>query len=190
MDSQLKRRERNTKISTGKSKATLIALVLTLTMAITLVAVPLATAHDPPWTIISYAYIVATPDPVGVGQRLAIVMWVDTPLPSAVIPNDIRRHDYKLTITAPDETTEVMTWDVVEDTTSIQYVSYTPTQVGTYTLLFEYPEQIYTWSGSYNNDVFTEASATTHVTVQEEQLPEARTSYPLPTEYWTRPIEG
>jgi len=190
LDSQLKRRERNTKISTGKSKATLIALVLTLTMAITLVAVPLATAHDPPWTIISYAYIVATPDPVGVGQRLAIVMWVDTPLPSAVIPNDIRRHDYKLTITAPDETTEVMTWDVVEDTTSIQYVSYTPTQVGTYTLLFEYPEQIYTWSGSYNNDVFTEASATTHVTVQEEQLPEARTSYPLPTEYWTRPIEG
>jgi outer membrane protein assembly factor BamB len=159
-------------------------------MAITLVAVPLATAHTPPWTIISYAYIVAVPDPVGVGQKVSIVMWVDTPLPSAVVTNDIRRHDYKLTITAPDDTEEVQEWDVVEDTTSIQYWSYTPDQVGEYTLLFEYPEQTYTWSGTYQNDVFTEASATTTITVQEEQLPEATLSYPLPTEYWTRPIEG
>ena len=178
------------KIQTKKSTITLIALVLTLTMAITLVALPLATAHDPPWKIISYAYIVAAPNPVGVSQKVSIVMWVDTPLPSAVVTNDIRRHDYKLTITAPDDSKEVMEWDVVEDTTSIQYTSYTPAQVGTYTLLFEYPEQTYTWSGDYQNDVFTAASATTHFLVQEEALPEARTSYPLPTEYWTRPIEG
>jgi outer membrane protein assembly factor BamB len=178
------------KFSTRNSKTTLIALVLTLTMAITLVAVPLASAHTPPWTIISYAYIVAAPDPVGVGQKVSIVMWVDTPMPSAVVTNDIRRHDYKLTITAPDGDEEVQEWDVVQDTTSIQYLSYTPDQAGEYTLLFEYPEQTYTWSGTYQNDVFTEASATTTFTVQEEQLPEATASYPLPTEYWTRPIEG
>jgi hypothetical protein len=178
------------KISTRKSTTALIALVLTLTMTIPLVATPLANAHAPAWTIISYAYIVASPDPVGVGQRVSIVMWVDTPMPSAVVTNDIRRHGYKLTITAPDESTEVKEYDIVWDTTSIQYTSWTPDQVGTYTLLFEYPGQTYTWSGAYQNDVFTAASAKTTLTVQEEQLNAPTLSYPLPTEYWTRPIEG
>ena len=177
-------------VSRRKAIATAISLCLMLTMAITLVAIPLAKAHDPPWKIISYAYIMASPNPVGVGQRVAIVMWIDTPLPGALVTNDIRRHDYKLTITAPDATTEVMNWDVIADTTSIQYVSWTPTQVGEYTLLFEYPEQTYTWAGDYQNDIFAAASKTTTLTVQEEPLPEAKTSYPLPTEYWTRPIEG
>jgi hypothetical protein len=118
-------------------------------------------------------------------------MWVDRPLPSAhVSRNDIRRHDYKLTITDPDGDTEVMEWPIVWDTTSIQYTTYTPSKVGTYTLLFEYAGQEYTWSGSYQGDIFLPASKTTTFTVQEEQLPEAITSFPLPTEYWTRPIEG
>ena len=177
------------KILTRKS-AYIIALVLMLTIAITPVAVPLTNAHDPRWKIVSYAYIVPTPDPVGVGQRVSIVMWVDTPMPSAVVTNDIRRHDYKLTITAPDGNKKVMNWPVVTDTTSIQYTSWTPDMIGTYTLLFEYPEQTYTWSGAYQNDVFTAASAQTTLTVQQEQLNAPTLSYPLPTEYWTRPIEG
>ncbi len=171
-------------------KKTTIALLLMMTIAFTLIVTPSASGHVPPWRIISYAYIMASPNPVGVGQRVAIVMWVDTPLPGALVTNDIRRHDYKLTITAPDDTTEVMTWDMIQDPTSIQYVTWTPSQVGTYTLLFEYPEQTYTWSGQYQNDIFTAASKTTTIVVQEEPLPEAKTSYPLPTEYWTRPIEG
>jgi len=167
-----------------------ITLILTLTFAATLVALPAANAHTPPWTIISYPYIVPAPNPVGVGQRVSIVMWIDTPMPGAAVTNDIRRHDYKLTITKPDGTKETMNWPIVYDSTSIQYVSYTPDQIGTYTLLFEYAEQTYTWSGAYQNDVFTAASKTVTLNVQEEQLPAAITSYPLPTDYWTRPIEG
>mgnify|MGYP005851756385 CR=1 FL=1 len=177
-------------IARNKTKVTLIALFLMSSMVFAIVAIPTVNAHTPPWKIISYAYIVAAPDPVGVGQRIAIVMWVDTPLPGALVTNDIRRHDYKLTITRPDGRTEVQKWDVVWDTTSIQYFSYTPNQVGEYHLLFEYPEQTYTWAGDYNGDVFTAASATATFTVQEDPLPEPTLSYPLPTEYWTRPIEG
>jgi hypothetical protein len=117
-------------------------------------------------------------------------MWIDYPLPSANVNNEVRRHDYTLTITDPDGSVETEHWDVVQDTTSIQYYQYTPSKVGVYTLLFEYEGQTYTWSGSYQNDTFTPASKTTTFTVQEEQLPEPTTSYPLPTEYWTRPIEG
>jgi hypothetical protein len=161
-------------------------------MIISLVALPAANAHDPKWNIPSFAYIVAQPDPVGVNQPVKIYMWVDTPMPNAAATNDIRRHDYKLTITAPDETTEVEEWPIVEDTTGVQYYSYTPSQTGTYTFKFDYLGQTYTWSGigNYQNDTFLPASKTTTVTVQEEALEEPVLSYPLPTEYWTRPIEG
>ena len=39
-------------------------------------------------------------------------------------------------------------------------------------------------------DVFTAANATFELTVQQEPIPAPKESYPLPTEYWTRPIEG
>jgi outer membrane protein assembly factor BamB len=111
-------------------------------------------------------------------------------MPSAAVTNDIRRHGYTLTITKPDGTTETQTWAVISDTTGIQFYKYTPDQVGNYTLKFNYAGQTYTWSGDYNNDTFAAATATTTLTVQQEQLPNPITGYPLPTEYWTRPIEG
>ncbi|MEM3377727.1 MAG: hypothetical protein QXV09_03215 [Candidatus Bathyarchaeia archaeon] len=60
------------------------------------------------------------------------------------ITNDIRFKGYKLTITKPDGNTETITWDVVWDTTSSAYTTYTPTQVGTYKFKFEFPGQTYT----------------------------------------------
>ena len=177
------------KLSRNKTAATAITLFLTIAMAVSL-ALPAANAHSPAWTIDSYAYIVPAPNPVGVGQQVAIVMWIDTPLPGAAISNDVRRHDYKLTITDPDGKTETQTWDVVSDTTSVQSYLYVPTKAGEYTLKFEYPQQTYEWAGAYQGDIFKGASKTTTLTVQEEPLPAAKSSYPLPTEYWTRPIEG
>ncbi len=159
-------------------------------MFASVILLPATDAHTPPWDIPSFAYVIAKPDPVGVGQRVMIFMWVDTPLPSAAVTNDIRRHDYKLTITKPDGKTEIKEWPIIDDTTGIQFYSYTPDQVGDYTLLFEYKGQTYTWSGTYNNDVFKGASATTTLAVHDESLPSPITSYPLPAEYWTRPIEG
>ena len=170
--------------------AIVVTVFLLLAITFSFVALPDANAADPPRQFASFAYIVPAPNPVGVGQKVSIVMWIDRPLPSSNVNNDIRRFNYKLTITKPDGTKEVMNWPVVEDTTSIQYVSYTPDQVGEYTLLFEYPGQTYTWSGQFQNDVFGPASKTVTFTVQQDPLPEATTSYPLPTEYWSRPIEG
>ena len=184
------KRKRKMKTIKNKTITILIALILMLTIAIPLIALPEANAHTPSWEIPSYAYLVASPNPVGVGQRVAIVMWIDIPMPSASVNNDRRRHDYTLTITEPDENKVTKSWDVVDDTTSIQYYSYTPAKVGTHTLLFEYGGQTYTWSGSYNSDTFLPANKTITLTVQDEPLIEPRTSYPLPLEYWTRPIEG
>ncbi len=176
-------------MSIKRGTATAITLLLVLTITVPF-ALQVVSAHSPKWTIISYPYITVGPNPVGVGQRVLILMWVDGPMPGANIENDIRRSGYTLTITKPDGTNEVMNWQTVADTTSCQFVTYTPAQAGNYTLKFDYAGQTYTWSGAYQNDVFTAASTSTILSVQEEPLPPAKNSYPMPTEYWTRPIEG
>jgi outer membrane protein assembly factor BamB len=178
------------KPSSTKTIKTLIALILTVSITASVVLLPTVNAHTPPWTIISYAYIVAAPNPIGVGQKVSVTLWIDTPIPSAAVGNDIRRHDYTLTITDPDGEIDTEKWDVVEDTGSTQFYQFIPTKVGEYTLKFDYAQQEYTWSGTYKGDIFTAASRTTTLTVQEEQIPDAIYSYPLPSEYWTRPIEG
>jgi outer membrane protein assembly factor BamB len=178
----------------GKNKTATIAIVIFLMLSIgaSMMLVPTANAHDPAWKITTFAYIHVAPNPVGVGQKVDVIMWVDKTMGgwfAASYDNDIRMHDYKLTITKPDGTTVTETWDIVWDTTSSQYTSYVPDQTGEYTFKFEFPEQVCTWSTAYENDIYLASSATTTLTVQEEEVT-AITSYPLPAEYWTRPIYG
>ncbi len=171
-----------------------IALFLTISMVIPYAMESTASAHTPPWNIPSFAYVSVAPNPIGVGQTAQVYMWVDIPVTGASIANDVRRHNYQLTITKPDGTTESQHWDTVTDTTGMQFWAFTPEQVGNYTFKFDYPNQTYTWNtgsgAAYYNDVMLAASATTTLEVTDTQVPTPIDSYPLPTEYWTRPIEG
>jgi len=173
-----------------------------LTISATLAVLPVTNAHDPALEITTFAYVNVAPDPVGLGQQVNVLMWLDKVIYNAAATNDIRFHDYTLTITKPDGTTQTMTFDVCQDTTSSQYTSYTPDQIGTYTFDFEYPGQTYTWDdptvdfftgmalpNEYTNDTYLASSATTTLTVQEDPISVIH-STPLPTEYWTRPIYG
>ena len=166
---------------------TIIMLLATSTFVLLL---PTTEAHDPPWAFPSYAYCVPAPDPIGVGQPGAIVMWVDYPMPGARVTNDFRRHDYTLTITAPDGTVETQHWDVIQDTTSIQYTQYTPSQVGQYMLKFDYGGQTFEWDTEFKGDTYAPATRTINWTVQEDPVDVPITSFPMPTEYWAHPIEG
>ena len=158
-------------------------------MAIPAITLPTTSAHTPPWEIPTYAYINVSPNPIGVGQQATIVVWIGDTISGTSETNTIRFHDYKLTITKPDGTTHTVTWDIVWDTTSSAYTLYTPDQTGTYALNFTFPGQVYTWSGAYQNDIYLPSTASTTLTVQEDQI-ELLPDTPLPTEYWTRPIEG
>ena len=175
-------------ITNNKTMTSIITAILLLTISSQMLLLPSANAHTPGWTIPSFAYVSVAPTPVGVGQTVQVYMWVDTPLPGALITNDIRRHGYTLTITKPDGNTVTQNWDLITDTTGVQFYSYTPDQVGTYTIKFNYAGQNYTWSGDYQKDFFSSANATTTLTVQQDPLPFPISTYPLPTEYWTRPI--
>ena len=183
------------------NKTAAITILMLLTISSTLMIMPLTTAHTPPWDIITYSYLSVAPNPIGVGQRLFVVMWLDSVLPGATVDNDIRFHNFKLTITKPDGKTEIHEWPVVTDTASSQPYLYYPEQAGDYTFKFEYPGQKYTWNqantpglsaanAAYENDTYLPSSKTKYLTVQEEPVWSPPNSYPMPEEYWTRPIEG
>ncbi len=185
----------------SKKGFSIFAILLMISIVIPMTTLSTASAHTPAWEIESFAYVTAAPNPVGQGQTVYVYMWVDIPVSGALVTNDIRRHDYKLTITHPDGTNTTETWDTISDTTGIQAYSFTPDTVGNYTLTFNYAGQVYTWTQAntaglsaanalYQNDTYLPAQAVTHLSVQEEPIQGVTPSGALPTEYWSRPING
>ncbi len=178
----------------NKFLSAFVTAILLLSTAIAFTGTPTASAHTPAWEIPTYAFINVSPDPVGVGQQCIIVVWLDKIPDGALVTNNIRFHNYQCVITAPDETTQTITWDTVTDTTSSAYSPFTPTQTGTYTFNFTFPGQNYNdyehnANSAFVNDTYLASTATTTLTVQEDPV-SSGTFTPLPSEYWARPIEG
>ncbi len=189
-----------------------IALLLMLTYAVSLFALPTTSAHTPPLTFPTFAYLAVAPNPVGVGQPVYVVMWVSPNPPTAAgFGGDVWR-DFTLTITKPDGTTQTL-GPYNSDATGSTFTTFTPDQTGNYRIDFNYPGQVlslYSPSGipadiaslqslsarlglpdktQYINDTFLPSNRTQFLTVQQqaiERIPET----PLPTDYWTRPIYG
>ena len=117
-----------------------LALLAMLTVSLIMVSLPQAAAHDPPWTIPTYAYIVVTPNPVGVGEQVFVVMWLDKPPPTAAGIGGDRWTGFKVEVTKPDGTKETM-GPYISDSTSSTFALYTPAQIGTYKFDFSFPGQ-------------------------------------------------
>jgi hypothetical protein len=187
-----------------KTFAISIVIILAISIGTSTTLIPNASAHAPAWEIPTYPYITAAPNPVGVGQTVNVFMFLTNYYYGAQYStDDLRFHNYKLTITAPNGEVSTQTYDTIIDTTAAQLGTFIPNQVGTYNLTFNYPGETYTSTrqistglgqpagpNPYTNDTFLASSASTTLTVQEEPIPDAITSYPLPSEYWTRPIYG
>jgi hypothetical protein len=212
---KIKSKGRKNKMKTLKNRITAIAIAtfLMLSMTASIVLTPNAVAHYPAWNIPTYAYIVAAPDPIGVGQEAHVYMWLDpvygvaggataaigtngSTASAALLSNGYRFKNYNLTIIAPDGHATTQIFETVSDTTSNQYTKFTPDQVGTYTLEFNFPGQKYGENGNgYENsilinDTYLPSHALTTLTVQDEPLPAPINSYPLPQQYWSHPIYG
>ena len=173
----------------NKSKASIITLVLMLTIAATLiVSLPIVNAANIP----TYAYLSVAPNPVGVNQEVTIMMWLDKIDPTASGPQGSRFGNFTVTITKPNESTETL-GPFTSDPASFAYTLYTPDQIGTYTLEFNFPGQQITGIGGIVpipvDNYYEPNSFTTTLTVQEDPitlLPQT----PPPTDYWTRPIDA
>jgi hypothetical protein len=171
-----------------------LAALLIASIGASMTQLTLAAPRAQAWNLPTFAFIQAVPNPIGVGQTASVYMWLSNTFADATKVNNYRFHNYKLTITAPDGTVTTKTFDEITDSTSNQFYSFTPSQVGTYTLAFSFPGQyVNTTShlaGSTNeNDYYLPSNATTTLTVQEEAI-KTVDLLPLPTEYWTRPIYG
>jgi hypothetical protein len=186
----------------NKTMTTFIAIILMATITITSIfaALPSVNAHTPPWEVPTYAYIVVSPNPIGVGQQAFIVFWLDwIPIGAAGIGGD-RWTNFKIEVTKPNGDTKTL-GPYISDPIGTAYDIFTPDQVGTYTFEVMYSGQVASkynpengvegssTNAQYIGDKFLASNATTTLNVQEQPI-ERYSDIPLPTEYWGRPIEG
>ncbi|MCW4000122.1 MAG: hypothetical protein NWE93_07770 [Candidatus Bathyarchaeota archaeon] len=182
-------------MQTKKSMALVITIILLSSMATTLIITE-TSAHTPAWTIATFPHIYAATDPVGIGQKAYIYMWLCPTYcgSDTAITNDYRFHNFKLVIVSPSGKVTEQVFETVWDTTSNQATTFVPDEVGVYNLTFIFPEQKVNDYSHLNNsqylgDTYMGGNATTTLTVLEDPVPEIPYP-PLPSEYWTRPIFG
>ena len=167
------------------------SILMMLAMAISLVDLPGARAQDEKKT---YAYIGAIPNPAGVGQEVLLHVGITQELQSV----EMGWEDLSITIEQPDGTTETI-GNIKTDATGGTGRTFTPTEEGIYYIQSHFPQQVTTASkagGSMFTGFIPEGtvmlasdSEKLELVVQAEQI-EYYEGLPLPSEYWTRPIDG
>jgi outer membrane protein assembly factor BamB len=164
-----------------RKTAVLFALFLMFAMAFSLVALPATLSVKAENTVSTFAYIAAEPNPVGVGQQLQVVAWVE-PLPPT--PFDVHSN-LTITINEPGGTTKTE-GPLTTNQAGTTYIAYTPTTTGTYTFVLKYGGEFY---ADVNQQYTPSTSPAVNVTVQEEAI-KPYPSAALPTNYWTQPINA
>jgi len=153
-------------------------------LIIALIAIPLANSAVPVHHKATHAYIGATPNPIGVGQQTLIHLGITDEL-------QLVQYGWEgltVTVTAPDNTTKTLGPFRTDSTGGTGY-AFTPDQTGTYYLQTNFPAQWFNWTTGGGANIWYEASTSEKLALIVNE--EARNYYqsePLPTEYWTRPI--
>jgi outer membrane protein assembly factor BamB len=169
-------------------KYTVIALLLIISMTISFAAIT-STYGATTYTKKTYAFIGATPNPVGVGMETLLHIGISDELMDV-------SHGWEgltATITRPDNTTETL-GPFRTDSTGGTGAIYVPTMIGTYYLQTHFPAQWYNWTARAQHpaaDIWFEATSSEKLAlnVTEEPSP-IYPGVPLPTEYWSRPIDS
>ena len=178
-------------------KTALTALLLMATIAVTLITLPMAYAHDPPLEVKTWTYIAVRNNPIGVNQELLITFWQNGVPPTAQGAYG-DRWTFEVDITHPDGSLETIR-NLESDPVGGSWTTYFPTEAGTYTLVARCLEYTVTGlplkpDGTVANnpdsvgDIYLESESNPiEVVVQEEPIADWQET-PLPKEYWTRPI--
>ena len=186
-----------TKKSQTKLAATTLLLILSLSAFIAII--PIASAHTPAWNIPTYCFVNVRSFVLGVNQPQYVIAWVQDPPPTAD-GNYGDRWLFTFDITKPDGTKQTL-GPYSSDNVGSAYALFNPTAVGTYTVVAHFQEftikgtpiypgkNINTITGAaYVNDTYrASTSDPLQFTVQSDPIETWRES-PLPTEYWTRPV--
>ncbi len=169
--------------------ATLISLLLITSMATSLIALPDVTAQTSQSSLKTYAFIGATPNPVGVGQEVLLHIGITRELTNVAMGYD----GLSVTITKPDGTTEMLS-NIRTDSTGGTGRIFVPNIVGNYTLQTHFPQQVTSTTkmvtgAAANTTLLASDSDIVTLVVNESPL-RYNPGVGLPTEYWTRPINA
>ena len=195
------------KLNIRGNKATLCSMALILILAfpafmsIAPSAKAIGTVASP--NIVSQptnAYIAASPNPTGVNQPVEIIGFLTQISFTAGSVTGTLFSGLTMTITAPDGTNTTK-GPYNADPISNAYLYYTPTQVGDYKLVLNYPGQwingtptsatIWPTSGYGYTDCYYEPSVSPVVTMTVQANPvSSYNNLPLPTEYWSNPVNA
>jgi hypothetical protein len=122
-------------------------------------------------------------------------MWLDKYPPTAYGNGGDRWRGFQIDITKPDGTTETIPIEGDTGAVGTAWLTYTPTQVGDYSIVFSWPGQTLT-TGTGNYDArglpyvgdYYEASTSEPEILHVQQDPVAYWEEPPLPDYWTRPI--
>ena len=179
-----------------KKVTTAIAMLLITSFAVSLVVLPSANAQTTYRTKKTYANCGLMPNPVGVSQP--VLVWIG--ITDYLQNQSCGWEGLTVTVTKPNgdiETLDNGGKGYRTDATGSTGLDYTPDQVGNYTFQTHFPAQWFNWTTPpmfdpeiYGN-IWYEASDSPKATlvVQAEPVPIYPYS-PLPTEYWSRPIDA
>jgi len=139
----------------------------------------------------TYAISDAIPDVLGLGEETLLKCGISEALASA----DLGWEGVTITVEDPDGvTTELGPFRT--DSTGSTYTLYTPTKIGTYTITTHFPEQempVTTFTMERGTVILAgtimEASEKTSTFLVTEELSQQYPGHPLPTEYWSRPVD-
>jgi outer membrane protein assembly factor BamB len=164
------------------------SVTLILLLSITLPLITLSTVSA--GTLETYSFIGATPNPVGVGTPTLLHVGVTIQLTNV----NMGWERLSVTVTKPDGATETLS-NIKTDSTGGTGVVFTPTMIGNYTLQTHFPEQTTTTSmmaGGAPAGTVMLASNSDKLTLIVKETVEVPTypTLPLPTEYWSRPINA
>jgi outer membrane protein assembly factor BamB len=162
----------------------IITTFLMIAIAMPLLNLPIA---DGQVTRTTYAYIGATPNPIGIGQETLLHLGITHPTawPHAGWVG------LTVTVTKPDGTTQTL-GPFTTDPTGGTGTVLVPNMIGNYTLRTNFPEQKITtaaYGTPVNSTMLASTSDPLTLIVQADPTP-IFIDYPLPTEYWTRPINA
>ncbi|MCW4046673.1 MAG: PQQ-binding-like beta-propeller repeat protein [Candidatus Bathyarchaeota archaeon] len=169
-----------------------VATLLVLTIATSILMALSVTQAQVPSTMESFPFIEAVPNPVGVGQQVTIRFGILQALAN------VYEGWANVTVTVVDPKGVTKTLGPFKtDSTGGTYTDFFPDQVGTYKLTTNFPQQpIPSTQYDFERGVLIPAgtifkastSETLDLVVQQEPLPTYPTA-PLPTYYWSRPID-
>ncbi|MFB3888680.1 MAG: hypothetical protein ACE14S_04250 [Candidatus Bathyarchaeia archaeon] len=138
----------------------------------------------------------AAPNPVGVGQDIVLIWWLNIPPPTAAGNTGDRWQNVEMTITKPDGTSTKRT-GLMSDPVGSGYQLYSPDVVGQYKVDLNFPGQVLKQANPVNgrlgsdsvyiNDTYLPSSTSTTFTVQANPVTFFEEA-PFPRSYWTRPI--